>query len=95
MADGMGLDCGRYKWQQNQSHVEVAVHIPPSVPSHQAPLLPCLPPRLPLPVTSISDRACRRPVHHPSKELYQLEGACTPKSANHNCVGQVCRHTIS
>ena len=39
VADGMGLDCGRYKWQQNQSHVDVAVLIPSNVPSHQAPLV--------------------------------------------------------
>ena len=45
VADGLGLDCGHYKWQQNQSHVDVAVLIPPNVASHQAPLLPtCLPP---------------------------------------------------
>lgn len=43
VADDMGLDCGRYKWQQNQSHVEVAVLVPPNVPSHQVPLLPLCP----------------------------------------------------
>ena len=32
---GMGLDCGHYKWSQTQTHVEVAVRIPPNVPSSQ------------------------------------------------------------
>ena len=26
---GLGLECSRYKWRQNQSHVEVFVRVPP------------------------------------------------------------------
>ena len=35
MPEGMGLDCGHYKWAQTQTHVELAVRIPPNVPSRQ------------------------------------------------------------
>lgn len=28
----LGLDCGRYKWRQSQSHVEVFVPLPPGLP---------------------------------------------------------------
>ena len=33
--DSMGLDCGRYKWAQTLTHVEVTVRVPHNVPSHQ------------------------------------------------------------
>lgn len=29
----LGLDCGRYKWRQSQSHVEVFVPLPPGLPA--------------------------------------------------------------
>ena len=29
----LGLDCQRYKWRQNQSHVEVFIPLPPGVPA--------------------------------------------------------------
>ena len=33
---GLGLDCDRYKWLQNQSYVEVFFRLPEHVLPHQA-----------------------------------------------------------
>ena len=32
----LGLDCGHYKWRQNQSHVEVFVPLPENLAAKQA-----------------------------------------------------------
>ena len=37
---GLGLDCDRYKWLQNQSYIEVSFRLPEHVLPHQAHTLP-------------------------------------------------------
>lgn len=48
VAPELGLDCGTYKWRQNQSLVEVFVQLPPNVEARKVRAGPCMKrPRLP------------------------------------------------
>ena len=40
----LGMCCENYKWQQNQSHVEVYIHVPEQTTSKQVCHIPSLPP---------------------------------------------------
>lgn len=33
----LGMDCGNFKWQQNQSYIEIFCRVPDNVPTHEVP----------------------------------------------------------